>query len=454
MSSTLPMETVQPAPRSADTSTRTTKAVVGATVGFFVDMFDIYLPVIVLAPTMIYFFPSSIPAGTAALLDGFVFAAALLGRPVGAFIFGHFTDRLGRQRMAVVTLSGFGLATLLMAMLPGYSQWGMGSVVLFIALRFVDGIFLGGQYTAASPLAMEYSPKDKRGLYGGIIQAGYPLAFTTVSLITLGLLQVMPSDGLGSAYVQWGWRIPFVVAAAMALGLAVYYSRSVGESELFRPPSERGVSKSPLVELFRGRNLKNFLQVFLLMTGFWLSLQPTSAILPGMLTKRVGLSATQATFTLVVAYLVITVAFPLLGALSQRTGRRPFLLVTGAIIAVVAPVCYGILVSGTLALGWAIVLVLATTLSGICCWAITTTYINERFHTGVRASGFGLGYSLAVIIPSFYGPYQTWLGHVMPLHYAGIPLMVAGGVLVVAGAALGPETRDVDFAKAPEPVQS
>jgi len=418
---------------------------VGASVGFFVDMFDIYLPVIVLAPAIIYFFPPSMPAGTQALLDGFVFAAALLGRPIGAFIFGHFADKIGRRRMTVVALAGFGAATLLMGLLPGYEQWGMASVLLFIVLRLVDGVFLGGEYSAASPLAMEYAPKHKRGLYGGIIQAGYPLAFAVVSLITLVLLQVLPAEGMDSPYVQWGWRIPFFIAAALAFGLALYYQRSVGESEVFRSSKQSGPSKSPLRLLFRGGNLRNFLQVFLLMTGFWMSLQPTSAILPGLLQKTIGLSGTEATLTLVIAYVLITISFPLLGSFSQRTGRRPFLLVTGAIVTVVAPACYALLVATRPGFAGTAVLVVVTTLLGICCWAITTTYINERFQTSVRASGFGLGYSLAVIIPSFYGVYQAGLGSFMPVEYTGVPLMVIGGLLTLIGAAWGPETRDVDF---------
>ena len=85
------------------------------------------------------------------------------------------------------------------------------------------------------------------------------------------------------------------------------------------------------------------------------------------------------------------------------------------------------------------------------CWAMITAYINERFHTGVRASGFGLGYSLAVILPSFYAFYQSLLGHVMSSTYTVLPLLVIGGVLITIGGALGPETRDVDLGPATTP---
>jgi len=90
-----------------------------------------------------------------------------------------------------------------------------------------------------------------------------------------------------------------------------------------------------------------------------------------------------------------------------------------------------------------LVLTIVVNLLVVSCWGVITTYINERFHTGIRASGFGLGYSLAVVIPSFYAFYQSWLSHVMPSKYTALVLLVIGGVLISVGAAIGPETRDV-----------
>ena len=148
-----------------DLSPRARHAVRGAWMGFFVDMFDIYLPIVVLAPAIIYFVSPQMNEATTAIVNGSIFAATLLGRPIGAFIFGHLGDTIGRRRTTIIAVSGFGVATLLIAFLPGYAQWGIAAAVVFILLRFIDGIFLGGEYTAASPLAMEYSPKEKRGFF-------------------------------------------------------------------------------------------------------------------------------------------------------------------------------------------------------------------------------------------------------------------------------------------------
>ena len=422
------------------------KALFGAWIGFYVDMFDIYLPILVLAPAAAFFLPKNLPASSAAIIAGMIFAAALLGRPVGSILFGHLGDRIGRRRTAIIAVTGFGIVTLAIAALPGYPTLGVGAVGLLIALRFIDGIFLGGEYTSASPLALEYSPKHRRGLFGAFIMTGYPLAYCTIALITFGLLQWLPHKGLNSPYVQWGWRIPFVVGALLAFGFVIWYARFVKESVAWENAPK---AKAPIAELFRGANLRNFLQVFLMMTGIWLSLNMVSAVLPDLLKKPVGLSATQVTIVLVIANLVLALAYIGGGVLSQRIGRRPLFLLTGIVTATLGPLVYWIIV-GRVVTGFAGILLLTILVSilVIAIWGVVTTYINERFHVGVRASGYGIGYTLAVIIPSFYAFYQAGLAGAfgMPLPYTPLVLLVIAGVLIVVGAALGPETRDVDMA--------
>jgi MFS family permease len=436
-----------------DLSPRARHAVRGAWMGFFVDMFDIYLPIVVLAPAIIYFVSPQMNEATTAIVNGSIFAATLLGRPIGAFIFGHLGDTIGRRRTTIIAVSGFGVATLLIAFLPGYAQWGIAAAATFIVLRFIDGIFLGGQYTAASPLAMEYSPKEKRGFIGALIMTGYPLAYATISLITLILVQLIPAGGLNSPYVQWGWRIPFVIGALMAFALVYYYVTSVAESEVFEAAaeseSEEG-SRSPIIELFKGPNLPSFLQVFVMMSGFWLTLYTAAAMLPGLLTSELKLSPTNLTITLVIAY-VILAGYITAGVISQRIGRRLFLIAASIIMATVGTFLYYVLV-GTAPQNLVAVIALVTIVTVLITWvwALSTVYINERFHTGVRASGFGIGYSLAVIPPAFYAYYQSGLANFMPFKYTPLPLLVIGALLILIGAAWGPETKDVDFAEEPE----
>jgi MFS family permease len=425
---------------------RAKNAIRGAWFGFFVDMFDIYLPIVVLAPAIIYFVAPEMGTVEKSIVSGSIFAATLLGRPIGSFIFGHFADAIGRKRTTIISVSGFGVVTLLMALLPGYQQWGITAVILLIVLRLVDGVFLGGEYTSANPLAMEYSPKEKRGFYSALIMSGYPLAFATISAITTVLLLLIPAGDINSPYVQWGWRIPFVIGSLLAFALVFYYVYFVDESELFE---ESGGGGSPLRQLFTEReNLLSFLQVFVLMTGFWLTLQTISAILPGLLGSPVGLSQTNTTITLVVANVVLVGGYIASGVISQRVGRRPFLIATGLIAAVVGTFLYYLLLSAPPQnLFLVILLTTIITLLIVSPWGLTTAYINERFQTGIRASAFGIGYSLAVVLPSLYAYYQAGLAAFMPFEYTVLVLVVVGGLLMVVGAVWGPETKDVDFSE-------
>jgi MFS family permease len=422
---------------------RTRKALIGAWLGFYVDMFDVYLPVIALAPAAIYFQATDVSATMATIISGMVFSATLLGRPVGAAIFGHVADRVGRRKSTIIAVTGFGVMSVVLAALPGNEQVGALAIFLLIAVRFIDGVFVGGEYTSATPLALENTPRQKRGLYGAFIMTGYPLAYCSVAIITFLLLQILSADGLDSPYVQWGWRIPFLVGALIAFAFAWWFAREVEESPTWQQGEK---TKAPLLELFKGDVRKDFLQVFVLMSGIWLSLYMISAALPALLADPVGLSDTTVTVVLIIAYGLLTLGYLAAGVVSQRIGRRTTMIWLGVGTITLVPFGYWLVVSQTVTgIAGIGALVLIVTLLALPIWGVVTTYINERFHTGIRASGYGMGYTLAVIIPSFYAFYQAGLESFMSLAYTPLVLLVLGGVLIWVGAAIGPETRDVDM---------
>ncbi|MEU4232500.1 MFS transporter [Nonomuraea sp. NPDC026600] len=426
------------------TSRQGRRALFGAWAGLWVDMFDVYLPIIVLAPAAAYFEPAGASDSTRQIITALIFSATLLGRPLGAVIFGHISDRTGRRRASLIALTGFGVVTLAIACLPGHQTVGLAGILALIFLRFIDGIFLGGQYTAATPLALEQSPGSKRGLFGAMIMTGFPLAYCTIALFTFGLLKIVPANGLDSPYVLWGWRIPFIVGGLLALGLVVWMSRNVHESDVWREAPKS--STPPVLELFRKGNLRGFLQVFTLMSGLWLAFNMIGAVLPGELKRSAGLSDVRVTMLLVVAYALLAVAYIGAGLLSQRIGRRPFFIITGLLTATAAPALYTLIVSRTASSYAMITLVtVALVIVVVSTFGVVTTYIIERFHVSVRSSGYGLGYTAAVIVPAFYVFYQTALADLMPMKYTPVVLLMVGGILIVCGAALGPETRGADL---------
>lgn len=416
-------------------------AVRGGTLAYFVDQFDIYLPIVVLAPATMYFQSANLSASTTALLSSLVFASTLIGRPLGAIIFGHFADTVGRKRTTLVAVSGFGVVTLLIACLPGHETIGMWSVGLLIALRFVDGIFLGGEYTTAVPLAMEWSPKHKRGLYASIITSTSPAAYVMIAAITLLVLQLMPSADLHSAYVQWGWRIPFVIGALLAAVLFRYYLKQVHEP----PASMTGEKhKMPFVRLLV-KYPRALAQVFVLMTGTWLATNMEAAVTPAQLKAHLELSSKQVTLTMLVINAAAALSYPLFGLLSQRIGRRRFYIGYGLCVVVIGAGAYSLLmVSGGglgAVLGYAVLIGVFT----VGTFGPIAAYLTERFPASIRSTGYGVGYSLALIAPAFYQFYLQRFDGVMPAHLAPGVLLVLAGLLISLGGFLGPETKDVDM---------
>lgn len=419
----------------------------------FVDMFDIYLPTVVLTPALVYFHPARLSQGTAGIFTSLVFVTTLIGRPVGAAIFGAIGDRLGRRKTTIVSVSGFAAITGLIALLPGYTTIGIASYWLLIVLRFLDGVCLGGGYTGSHPLAMEYVPAGRRGFLGGVILAAFPAAYVLINLLALAGSAIFPLAGAGSAYAVWGWRVPFVIGALLAVALAVYYGRKVSESRVWErsaaAPGRGGERRSPLGDLFRGRALRDLLQVFVMMTGFWLTQNVVTLILPtAILGDTLGLGHDQLTTALLIAYTCLAFSYIAAGAMGQRFGRRRFFIVNAALIAVAGSGLLAVLVTGSLhSLAAIIVVVCLFAILVTAPWGVVLSYISERFATGVRASGFGLGFSASVILPSFYAFFMDWLGKAMPYHLTPIVLLFAGALLGAIGAAAGPDTRHVDLAR-------
>lgn len=422
------------------------RALVSGWAGFFVDMVDIYLPVIALAPAMAYFQPAELPDAQATTLFYVMFAATLLGRPVGAAVFGHLADRLGRRRVALWSIAGFSTCTVAIGLLPGYDTWGLAAAAVLVVLRLLDGVFLGGEYTAATPLAFEHCPAGARGLYGGLLMAAYAAAYATVSALVLALLLVLPAG----AYESWGWRVPFLVGGCAGFVFLAYRSR-VPESSLWRATLARegtpaGRVRAPVRRVL-GPGRGDFAQVLMLMIGLWFIATSVVSVLPALLLHHLDRPAPWVTGVLMVAQLGLALAFVEAGLMSQRWGRRKVLIAGAALSGTAGMGVYAVTVTVPMPATMLMILVVATEMIVLGVWGVATSYCNERFATAVRASGFGLAYSLALVPASFYAFYLAALENLLPGHVTQLVLLGVGSVLAVWGALLGPETRDVDLGR-------
>ena len=413
------------------------RAVWTAFLSFLIDVYDLYLPIMILAPAYAYFKP---PEMVSPILDSFIFAAALLGRPVGALVFGYYADRLGRKRAATMTMGGAGLAVLLTGLLPGFQTLGILSVVALVVLRFLTGFFAGGQYTGAVTLAMETCPNERRGFYGGLIGSSSNVSFIVMSVLGMVLFQALPPGGVTSAYVQWGWRIPFFIGAIMAFAFRAYMERHVEESQRWLDSRQRA---KPSAAPFRSLWIGTLLQGFVLMNGLWLTYLVPAAMVPGLLRTELHMAPVQVTFVMLGASAAAFFGFLGGGLVSDWIGRRAAFVWHGLVAGLLGSVLLYVMVQlrndqavliGLLAAG-------VFTLVGFIWGSGPHSYLNERFRTENRSASYGIAFSFAIVIPSFFGIYQRWLGAWIPVQDTAAVLLGIGCLVVVAAALLGPETQ-------------
>jgi len=206
--------------------------------------------------------------------------------------------------------------------------------------------------------------------------------------------------------------------------------------------------KSPLAALFRGANRRSFFQVFLLMSGIWFMLNAAISILPGVLLTLRHVNSLSVAYAQLAASLVLALTQIPFGILGQKIGRRTFFALFGLTGWTLGPLFYYLLVrSGYRNTVELIALVTLVVFCSMSAWSNVTAYLCERFSTGVRASGYGIGYSVAIILPAFSSVYMLGLKALgVPYEYTQIVILAFGGLLLFIGALAGPETRHVDIA--------
>ncbi|MBH0010110.1 MFS transporter [Salinibacterium sp. SWN1162] len=418
----------------------TRRAVRGGIFGNYVDQFDIFLPVIALAPASAQLFGSDNLVGNA----GLIFVATLLGRPIGAAIFGSISDRIGRTATTKVALLGVALTTLLIALVPDHTVLGGGTLAAILLLRFVGGIFLGGEYTSAIPLAMEWSRPERRGLVSGLIMWMSPWANASIA----GMVFVLQSVLDAAAYNQWGWRTLFVLGSLLAFTMLFYYRARVEESPQWQRPVQRA---NPLKEILVGRHRRALWQVFIMMSGLWLLTNMAIPVLAGQLGSGAGalgasgaLDGRALSFAMMIGTAASALTMAACGHLSTFTGRRRFFMGFGVLTAVGGPLAF-LAVFAAPTLGQLVLGIVVLQVVTVSAYGPVGAYLVERFPTAVRASGYGVGYSLSIVIPALYPYYLPALQSVLGQQGAVAALLTLGGVLIAVGAFLGPETARVDL---------
>ena len=424
------------------------RAVASAWAGFAMDSYSIYITTTVLLPALAYFQGENMSASGKSIFAGLTLASTLLGRPLGGLIFGHFADRVSRRRIGTITILGFGTMSLLIACLPGASTIGAGAAVtLLLLFRFIEGIFLGGEYTAATPLALEYAPAKHRGFAGGLIQCAASIGPFVVAVLMTFVLMIAPNNGVSSPYEQWGWRIPFIIGFFLSVLVAWFIRSRVDDSETWKAAAEaRKRTRSPLLGLLQGNSRRSFIQAWALMMGVFFVSNIVGSVGSQFLLKNPGFTASELAHTSLISPFPGAAAYVLMGWISDYIGRKRAFYIAAIVNLIVVPICMIAIGSGDVH-GWA-QLTLLSVVTFICLgllFGILPSYVNEQFATSMRSSGWGVAYGTAVIIPSFFSYYMVWLGHVMPFVWTAGLLVIVGVVIIISATTLGRETRGVEL---------
>ena len=410
-------------------------------VGNWIDNIHVFLPLTALAPAMLVLAGPAVTASTAAL----VVVAMLFGRPLGGLIFGRLADRLGRTRTTRIAVGGTATCALAIAAMPTYEILGGWTIAGILVLRFLGGIFVAGQYSAAIPLAMEWSTPRRRGLMSGMILSMAPWAQASIAFAVTGLLIILGPE----TYATWGWRVLFVIGALLSIGLLIYYGRQVTDAPVFQRQTKAaaqnpGGRKSGLADVLTGRWAPAFWQVFLLMTGLWLLTNTTVLLLTERLGTDTGFSATNVSLTMGIASVAQAIAMACAGHLSTYLGRRNLFLLWGLAATLVAPGIWWFAVTSSSfrqAVAFAALLQIIT----VAAYGPVSAYLSERFPTEIRSTGYGMAYSFSLILPALYPFYLPLVETVLGRHGSVMALVGLGGILLVLGAVLGPKLAPRDI---------
>ncbi|MQA09367.1 MAG: MFS transporter [Pseudonocardiaceae bacterium] len=360
-------------------------------IGTSIEWYDFFIYGI--AATLVFrtqFFPEfSELGGTLAALG--TFAVGFIARPVGGIVMGHFGDRVGRKSMLVVSLLTMGLATTLIGLLPTYQTIGVWAPILLVVLRLAQGAGVGGEWGGAVLMAIEHAPANRRSLYGCFPQLGLPSGILTSQLVFLGLTSFLPEE----AFVAWGWRIAFLLSAALVIvGLVVRIA--IEESAEFARVRSAGlVARMPVVEVFR----RSWLQ---LLIGSLASIAaPTLGYLVSVYLVQYGTNELElATTTMLWILVGVSVGWILMvfigGLAGDLLGRKKTFLI-GATLAVVWAFPMFLLVD-TRSIGLIVVALIVITTANAVMAGPQPALITEMFPIRLRYSGASICYQVGSII--------------------------------------------------------
>ena len=405
-----------------------TKIAAASVIGTMVEWYDLF--VFATASALVFnkvFFPTFDPlVGT--MLSFGTFASAYLSRIIGAAVFGHFGDRVGRKSMLLISLLLMGVATFGIGLLPNYSSIGILAPLLLLSLRLIQGIALGGEWGGAVLMAVEHAPTDRRGVYGSLVQVGLPAGTLLANLVFLAVTSVLSPEDL----LAWGWRIPFL-ASALLVAVGLFIRLSTSETPSFKQVQASAATfKVPLMQLLTN-SWKPLVLGGIATTSSGVAYNLLVVFGLGYGTQTLGFSRNQMLGIVLVSCLACIVLLPIFGRLSDRVGRKPVIIAGILAEAVFAFPMFWLMGTQVFALALAGYLLMMVAFAAN--YGPIATYLAELFGTTVRYSGLSVAYMLAALLGSAVTPIVTTYLLSATGEGSSVAWYVVGSALV-SGAAL------------------
>jgi metabolite-proton symporter len=429
----------EPHAETAPPASSVRRIIVASLVGTSLEWYDFFI--YGTAAALVFnkvFFPGFEPlVGT--LLAFATYAVGFVARPLGGVVFGHYGDKLGRKNVLIFTLLLMGVSTFLIGVLPTYATIGVAAPILLVALRFLQGLGLGGEWGGAVLMTLESGDPKRRGLNASWPQVGVPIGL----LLANGVLSLMGAVTSDSAFQAWGWRVPFLLSGVLVL-VGLWIRLTIAESPLFRELETSDTkARAPIVDVLRTYP-KRVLLAIGARVGVDVAFYSFVLFITTYVVTYLKLPDSYALNAVLIAAACQVVLIPWFGVLSDRFGRRPVYLFGAIGAAVWVFVFFALLDTGSFVL-----IVLATVVALVLHAAMygpQASFIAEMFPTRVRYTGASMGYQLAGILGGAVAPivsvalldkYDTSL--VVSLY------VVAMLAITAACVAAAPETSRVDL---------